>query len=735
MLSNMNSIDTPDFSVDVIIAVRSRDEYDVIERLRWRTTYRLPGNIRFLVVDYGSSPEESAKISEVCRNGGFTYIYVDARGEIWNASEARNAAILESTAEYLLFEDVDLVNHVDFYNWLNIQIKSLIIKGGWPFIVAPVSYLTQEAAESFSGAAFDDETYADLTTEINDPDSTVIEFHAPVSSYMLCRRQDVISIGGHDPAFEGWGLEDSDFALKLLRATETQKPREFYRLDTRKYSDQVQWRGWRALFRVYGDLLANKGIYSFHIWHPIASHRSVAVRERNLKIFKHNSQLYGDQKFTPTPLWNSKKPTHLFLGKNPHSFNTAVFEVFNNPLLIEEHDIEPRNVGELIEKYSIESIIFNNPYATPRRQAIYEKCKELGVATYVVERGALPWSIYIDRHGFCAESTAYQESNWPVELSDERRANTIDYISSLKIEGVALEPQSNMIGGKNLKRTLFGESIETKILFVAMQSPSDTTTNFFCGQIKTYQDFVNEVRLLPEFLGPEWRVVYKNHPLTLDKEKFAGAVNVDDYHIGDILEMADAVTLINSGVGVLSAAYGKPVFYFGEAFYACDGLNAHVASAMDLAGKISEFKTVDSEKMIRFFSYLIHDFYSFAKWERKERKHTDKAKLSISENIKYEVVRVPGRAESIVRSRKIVDLQRSMLFDRYRLDEYMSRQAPVSRSAVNAASEKSAVPIVVARTEIRPKTQGSAFGRKWRKLVRDPKLFIADALLKRRASQ
>lgn len=736
-----------DFTVDVIIAVRSREEYDVVERLRWRASYNIPTNVGFIIVDYGSEEAESRRIEEVCYSNNFKYIYVDARGELWNASKARNAAILESSADYLLFEDVDLISHADFYAWLNVQVRSLVQRAGWPFIVVPVSYLTQEKTEKLEISALDDDDYEDLTSEIYNPESKSIQFHAPTSSYLLCRRNDVIFIGGHDPAFEGWGFEDSDFALKLLRKTELLKPREFYRLDTRNYRDQVQWRGWRALYRIFGDLLANKGMYAFHVWHPIAEHRSPAIRDRNHKIFQQNTKIYSDERFSPSPLWNPNKPTHLFLSKNPHSFNSSLFEHFGNPMLLEERNIDPRHLEGLVKKYSVECIIFNNPYGNDLRRAIYFRCKDLGIRTFVVERGALPWSIYIDEQGFCADSLSYQEDKWPAVLSDADRLSTLEYIDNLRTTGAALEPQSGSIGGGNLKRTLFGECVAVKVLFVALQSPSDTTTNFFCGDVGSYDRFVSEIKILPHLLGPDWRIVYKNHPLTLKKEAIDGAKCVDAYHIGDILEMADSVALINSGVGVLAAAYRKPVFYFGKAFYSISGLNKAVKSATELANELENVFVVDSDKVVRFMSYLINNFYSFAKWERKERAHTEKAKLSISENIKYEVVRIDGNEWKFVVGKPPVDLQNSLLFDRYRLDDYLHRKEAASpKKVVVAASPRPAVAAApapvngTAKVDTKPKLPvpkptGNSASRKWRKLIRNPRLFFVDAVANRIARE
>lgn len=669
-----------DFSVDIIIPVRSREEYDICERLEMRKSYNLPSGFSFLIVDFGSDPDEAKKNKKLCEKNNFKYYFMDEQHSLWNASKARNFALLKSTADFVIFEDVDLISHVDFYHQIKKQILSLLINRNWPFFVVPVAYLKEEGSKDIV-SPLDHNVYDDFVTEIfNAEESNLIDFYAPASSYLICSRENAIFVGGYDEAYQGWGFEDSDFWLKLLRDLDIEKPRDFFRLDTRPYSNQVQWRGWRALFRIFADLCAQKGIYSFHKWHPIAEHRSKFIRERNHKIFLKNTEYYLNEKYSLIPLWSNEKPSHLFLGKNPHSFTKEVFSFFNNPILIEEKDFSLIEIDEIIHKYNIESVIFNNPYGNPKRLAIYQAFKERNIDCFVVERGALPWSVYIDNGGFCAESLSYKDYEIYGDFSEENRLKTIDYINELHTTGASLEPQSTLVGGKNLRRSLFGDSENIKILFVALQSPSDTTTNFFCGNVQNYDNFLGEISMLPAMLeGSQWKIIYKNHPLTIDKCVFDGAINVDDYHIGDILEACDAVTLINSGVGVLSIAYQKPVYHFGQAFYSNSKLNRQVDDARNLVDLLLNEKFLPiNEDCLRFISFLINDFYSFASWTREERSHTQKAKLSISKNIRYNTVRVWRNGKNFEKkfdtSPFIGNLKSSILFDRYRLDDYIERE-------------------------------------------------------------
>ncbi len=725
----MNYKISPEYSVEVIIPVRARKNYDLVRRINWRSSYDIPSNFKFTVVDYGSSPVESSQIESACKANGLNYIYEYSASSVWNASKARNIALIKSTADYVFFEDVDLISHRNFYSLINRQIESLIVRGGWEFFVIPVSYLNAYSSQNIN-APFEDYQYDCMVTNILNGDTKEIEFHCPASSYLLTSRELAINVGGYDENYEGWGYEDSDFWLKLLHRTRLEKPREFYKLDTREYSQQVQWSGWRALYRLYADIIAYKGIYSFHVWHEIAEHRSNKVKERNKSIFNENTKFYKkNNQLQLPPLINKEKPVHLFLSRNPHSFNEAIFKIFDNPLLIEEHAIDLCSIDLLLKTHNVDCAIFDNPYGNSKRLEIYKKIRDDGIKCYVIERGALPWSIYIDEGGFCAESNSYDAANWKnLELSKEELAATKAYIEDLKLSGSSLEPQPNLISGDCLKRKLFGFSMNVKVLFIPLQSPSDTTTNYFIGQIGSYENFIAEISKLHADIPSDWRIVYKNHPLALQKVKIPGAVCIDDHHIGDALEMCDAVALINSGVGVLSIAYGKPVYFFGNAFYSCPGLNLHVVSAEDLLSELRKGFNYDFNLALKMIWFLVYKFYSFASWTHSTKKHTDLANLSISKDIIYSVVRVFGRKTHNVSSTSELNIRKSILFDRYRLDDYLFRN-PKKISEPNTATEVSLNLKEPGNSAINMKVlKGNRVIKKIKKMMRNPKLFFYDAL-------
>ncbi len=658
------------YSVDVIIPFRDRIDYDVMERIEWRSKYILPNNFHYSFIDYGSSENVSRKAKKFCLRSGFNYYFFDSRGKEWNASKARNIGIINSSADFIFFEDLDLISDVNFYERINIEIESLLIEKGWDFFVVPVSYL-KEGALNANEIPLSAKKYSNIVSDLFESNKTIVDFHADASSYLMVRREKCLEIGGYDERYEGWGFEDSDFWVKLLTQSSLDKPRNFFRLDTRPYSQQVQWSGWRALFRVHADLMANKGIYSFHVWHPIAEHRNFEQKEKNRVLFNGNAKEYfaGNGVYKPISINNRKT---IFFDKNPHSWNNCIFSYFDDPILYQG---DLTDVLDFVKLNQIEFAVFNNPYGEESRLQCYKKLRSAGVKCYVIERGALPWSIYIDEGGFCAESKSYARSNWEcLPFGIEESNDVKEYIQSLKLNRDSLEPQNNRKKISELKIEIQSRTLgRKKVLFVALQSPSDTTTNYFCGKIGSYDNFINEIRKFIDISKDDCLVIYKNHPLTLNKIVFSGGFCVDEYHINDILEICDCVTLINSGVGVLSIIYEKPVYYFGEAFYANPGLNGPAKDAQDLRNYLANEFKYDSIAALKFIWFLKFKFYSFARWDRQERRHTSQANLSISKNIKYNDIKILGEFQKQFHPNKINNIKSTILFDRYRLDFFMHR--------------------------------------------------------------
>ncbi len=135
-------------------------------------------------------------------------------------------------------------------------------------------------------------------------------------------------------------------------------------------------------------------------------------------------------------------------------------------------------------------------------------------------------------------------------------------------------------------------------------------------------------------------MVAKTHPLEVRRPnlplKFA-----DNAHINDLIEMSDAVLLLNSGTGLLSLCWAKPVLIAGTAYYSHPLLNRTVKSVPDVLDALKCLPAVDQDTRDRFFHYLISKVYSFGEFQTELVRQEDGAFRNITRHIEFRELRIP----------------------------------------------------------------------------------------------
>lgn len=137
----------------------------------------------------------------------------------------------------------------------------------------------------------------------------------------------------------------------------------------------------------------------------------------------------------------------------------------------------------------------------------------------------------------------------------------------------------------------------------------------------------------------QWVVVVKKHPAEITRPNIPGVLFApDDAHVHDLIDLSHSVMLLNSGVGLLSLAFGKPVLACGEAFYAAEGLASTARSVEEAFSMIQAGLPYDREAAYKFIRYLMTEFYSFGETIYIERDLGDRKFLAAS-RIKYQTIR------------------------------------------------------------------------------------------------
>ncbi len=653
--------------LSVIVPVRiTPHREEILQRVSYCLQDRyLPENIEFLIVDDGSAPELAEKLKNICRKNELKYL--NAGGDShqpFNLAKVRNYAARHAKGQFILFMDVDLMPYPGFYRDILIEAEVLEMTHFIDrFLMCPVLYLTDKAWELHAKK----DEYLRKSFFINamlSADRDLIEKYSHGTSVVLVDRHYYLSVGGQNEMFEGWGFEDYEFTTRLIRKNPQFPIPQNWSTMAGNFMTISQYSGWKAAYRLHGDWLGSKGIYLFHIPHNVDDSfkhhpgRNQKLLERQLKR--------GSQIKDPAALCYLDSGSSLMFAKNPFCYSREFAPSLGKIVMAKEKDIyNAAKLKNYIEEHHIDRIVFSNPYANKYLLAIYQWCKEQNFPLIVAERGALPDSVYHDRRGFLSDGDSYNPDKWNRPLSCQQENEVQAYIESIRYGSKMLESQSDRIGPEQLRKKL-GIANNKKVLFIPFQQPNDTVVRYFSGPIDSFDNFHNVVSRLPSQLAEQWCVVYKKHPVEDEVSHVSGAINADEFNVYDLIEMADALVLINSGVGLYGMMFAKPVYILGDAWYKHEDMNVVVKDESSLASHINAGFVPDRNVVQRFIYYLRYEFYSFGHQFQRRARLENGLPTTATLNIDYYELRGWGRETFYFTENSAVVGLESPLFDRYR---------------------------------------------------------------------
>lgn len=592
----------------------SLDVYNIEKLLDFRLTqYNLfhKDYVKYLFILSG---KRNKKIDELLKLYDVDCIYVEDKR--FNYSELKNIAIKNVKTAYIIFEDIDVFHTKYFYKDVAIETKSLE-DGPFNFLTIPVAYLSKNYSELvLKNSKNIDEIKSDIDYLLNFDscdNSNFLQHFIHMSSLIITHTKTAQFVGGFDEGFKSWGGEDRDFVFRLLAVnTKINLPQDFTYTSTENTYVQHKYVGWKSLWGLHGDYMFNKGYLSFHLFHETRKWRTLNKTQNNINFAAEKAKLIGKDYFNfIIPLGNNKDdtPVNYIYGRNPHLFNLDIYKYLSGFNILEEGwDIEYCK-KILLQSKNVGIIIFWNPYGTQKRLEIYRELKKAGYNIIVAERGALPNSIVFDKEDLCVYSSSYNRKNWDREIPDKYLIKTKEYINELIKGETTLEKNSNRLPESIINAKLHLNRYNKKIL-ICFQLDDDTVTN--TDYPISYKEFVEQMQNLSQHIPDGCILMYKNHPLSNYKHQLDGATCVDSYHIHDLLTYSDYIIVYNSGVGVLAQAFKKLVFIFGPAFYQDDYFNIKVKNFQEIIDSINFLpKTINMEKVVLFYSFLIHKMYSF----------------------------------------------------------------------------------------------------------------------------
>lgn len=744
IISNSGS-ETIGAKVSIIIPLRITANIFEAETRLERIIHTIPAELfDILIVDYGTPASHRGMLSGMVRPN-VKIVRADTEGDIFNIGHARDIGVQHALTDVVMFHDIDFFCAASMYKKIYAEVIARQMRNNaYDFFCVPVFFLTEHGSSKCLQIIQDDE-HADhlLHRHLFEATEKFVEFPAYGSSAIVVNKYHYLGIGGHSREFFGHGAEDYDL-LHRLSTYYAKGPRtaDYYQ-DTK--SNQIHsYEGFRAYFALYGIDIFSKGIFFAHLWHPKRIIPGYHQSNRNFTLLKELMQKFDRSRSQPIPLGDlSRNSSALVLMKSDSAAFSAVrhaLPLLGDFVVIPEEDFQNGDdLLRFVEKRRIDSVLLLTPYGNPHRLSLYWSLRQSGVKYFVFDRGALPDSWFFDPNGFNFDSISYAEKEWaqPLDLDADRQVE--EYISALRTGEGTLEENGGRKSARYLQEHLaIGRR---KVLFVPFQRPSDTVTTHFAGPAESVENFQSWVAQVAAALPrSEWVVICKNHPLDADLPRIEGVLYVEPTtHIHDLLELADKVLLMNSGVGVLAMAFNKPVICASNSFYCHAGICWAAASVEQALSLVQSDLRPSAERIKQFYFHLLSRIYSFGISEYRPTVAADGSRRRTVAHITFSSIKFPGR-----RPVNLGAAPRGVSLDAPIFQSFGGRagiKAAIAKKVTIANAKPKSISTVIASTPQllnRAPTRNvqslalTPFQRKLRKLSRSPVQFFADYVKKRR---
>ena len=199
-------------------------------------------DFEMLVADDGSTAETAQLVAQFSARASFSMQHVWQEDVGFRAAAIRNRAIIATNAEYILFTDGDCVPPLDF-----VARHRALAEPGW-FVASNRLLLTQDFTAqvlrdklpihrwhmgSWLAALWRGQITRVLPL-IHLPNFGSLRKLTPrrwagaKTCNLAVFRSDLLCVNGLDESYTGWGLEDSDLVIRLIRAGVQHKNGRFF---------------------------------------------------------------------------------------------------------------------------------------------------------------------------------------------------------------------------------------------------------------------------------------------------------------------------------------------------------------------------------------------------------------------------------------------------------------------------------------------------------------------------
>ena len=198
-------------------------------------------NFELIIADDGSTIETKKIITHYQGKNIIKICHVWQEDKGFRASAIRNRAIAKTSADYVIFSDGDCIPLPDFVGQHKyLAEKNWFVAGSRILLSAAFTLSVLKEQNPVYNWRMNKWILARIKKDINRlspffslPFSNLLRKLTPNSweGVMTCNmaawRTDLIKINGFDESYSGWGLEDSDIAIRLIRSNIHRKSARF----------------------------------------------------------------------------------------------------------------------------------------------------------------------------------------------------------------------------------------------------------------------------------------------------------------------------------------------------------------------------------------------------------------------------------------------------------------------------------------------------------------------------
>ncbi len=188
-------------------------------------------DFEMIVADDGSTAETAAVVEEARKRGFWIrHVWHDDLG--FRAAAIRNRAVARTDADYIIFSDGDCIPLPGFVarhrrlaekGWFVSGNRMLLSKGFTQRVLRESLPAHAWPKSRWFGARLRGEINRWLPLVVLPPDMafrkwTANRWEGVMTCNLSAWRSDLLAVDGLDETYSGWGLEDSDLAIRLLHA-------------------------------------------------------------------------------------------------------------------------------------------------------------------------------------------------------------------------------------------------------------------------------------------------------------------------------------------------------------------------------------------------------------------------------------------------------------------------------------------------------------------------------------